>query len=933
MEELPIALVTGDIVRDAHLYGGVKTSPGSSQEPGTTKSVQPGGAALTKRLLATTGDYFGLRYDKIKFEWEETNANREANQKPPISQPDDLYEDRPKRRYLSLLGIEMGQSEEDRTRFIDDLPPALHSFGVWTPHPPGPGSNDPDPVWRVASNFGYGPGSAANAEFKCSMTPCPESRPAVILVDDGGIAFRHKKCEATWSVFDLAKENGSRIVIKMAAPLCRGDLLPRLRENRLCDQLVIIVRAEDLRAENALIRRRLSWEQTVSDTLAALERTPFKEGLLSAGSLVVSFGSAAALWIENSGKRHLVYDPGRLEGDFQRRYQGSVYGFQTCMASSITHHLLCDTDEKGKVVPFESLMKRGLMGGLASKQRLIQIGHGKVGDRNPGFPVCEVAGCISDPPGGFVHAEIPDQTKIAGKSGWTILEKTERPDESEKPTPLLGLALLTARYGLDALSDIPSFTAGNLFSVDRREIESLRTIESLIQTYEAEKVQEKPLSIGVFGPPGAGKSFAVKALSRAILGEKVPFLEFNLSQFKDPNELIGALHRVRDEVLKGSTPVAFWDEFDSQKYKWLQYLLAPMQDGAFQEGQVTHPIGKCIFVFAGGTSPSFAHFESRKPTPLSDDDYLKLGEAARVLHDRKVEFQLMKGPDFASRLHGHLDVLGPNTSQPSSPDFVDLTWPIRRALMLRGILKLKPKAELDIDEGLLRALLSVENYTHGSRSFEKIILALKNHSNQGRLVPSSLPPVSLLQQETDPEKFQHILDEYESFVEHAFIEKLAAEIHENYGRKAKEKGWQISPENDKAYADLSEDKKMANRAAARRIPEQLSLIDYCIEASVDPPDDSWVKALGSRIENHLERLAKTEHLGWNAERRANGWVHGKKRNDGRKIHPSIVSWAQLPETDREKDRENVKLIPELLQNAGFRAVPCQGNARPDHGSC
>ena len=56
---------------------------------------------------------------------------------------------------------------------------------------------------------------------------------------------------------------------------------------------------------------------------------------------------------------------------------------------------------------------------------------------------------------------------------------------------------------------------------------------------------------------------------------------------------------VRDEVLRGNTPVVFWDEFDSREYHWLQYLLAPMQDGKFQDGQINHPIGKSVFIFAG----------------------------------------------------------------------------------------------------------------------------------------------------------------------------------------------------------------------------------------------------------------------------------------------------------------------------------------------
>ena len=138
---------------------------------------------------------------------------------------------------------------------------------------------------------------------------------------------------------------------------------------------------------------------------------------------------------------------------------------------------------------------------------------------------------------------------------------------------------------------MPYASFGKLFTADRDEIEALRNIQRLMQEYENSQTETKPLSIAVFGPPGAGKSFGIRQIAETALRGKKSFLEFNLSQFENGSDLIGAFHQVRDKVLEGGTPIVFWDEFDSQNYRWLQYLLAPMQDGKFQEGQITHPIG------------------------------------------------------------------------------------------------------------------------------------------------------------------------------------------------------------------------------------------------------------------------------------------------------------------------------------------------------
>ena len=195
---------------------------------------------------------------------------------------------------------------------------------------------------------------------------------------------------------------------------------------------------------------------------------------------------------------------------------------------------------------------------------------------------------------------------------------------SKPPTASCAAGRCTARpdrvalLGTAALDNVPHARFGRLFTADRDEIEALRNLKRLMEAYADAEDETRPLSLAVFGPPGAGKSFGIKQIAETVIEERRrAVLEFNLSQFDDPADLIGAFHQVRDRVLDGKLPLVFWDEFDSQDYRWLQFLLAPMQDGRFQEGQITHPIGRCVFVFAGATSYTCENFgppDSPNPT-------------------------------------------------------------------------------------------------------------------------------------------------------------------------------------------------------------------------------------------------------------------------------------------------------------------------------
>ena len=52
-----------------------------------------------------------------------------------------------------------------------------------------------------------------------------------------------------------------------------------------------------------------------------------------------------------------------------------------------------------------------------------------------------------------------------------------------------------------------------------------------------------------------------------------------------------------------------------------------------------------------------------------------------------------------------------------------------------------------------------------------------------------------------------------------------------------------------------------------------------------------------------ERLAENAHDLWAAQRLADGWTLGPRRDDALKQHPCLVPYAQLPESEKRYDRE------------------------------
>jgi len=145
------------------------------------------------------------------------------------------------------------------------------------------------------------------------------------------------------------------------------------------------------------------------------------------------------------------------------------------------------------------------------------------------------------------------------------------------------------------------------------------------------------------------------------------------------------------------------------------------------------------------------------------------------------------------------------------------------------------------------------------------------------------------------------------------IEHVAAAIHETWRSLSRVEGWSMQPHLDRPYAELSDADKADNRAAARRMGDVLAVAGLTL--GDDPVRPS------AALPADLEPMAEAEHDGWMAQRAQQGWTWSETRDDAAKHHPSMLPYAQLPEREKDKDRNNIRHYPEFAARAGLRIVP------------
>ena len=738
------------------------------------------------------------------------------------------------------------------------------AFSIWSPHPRM--SDSRDRVWRIERFLGCQSGQTARA-------PAPRSpddlRLDLLVIDDMNLGFRsNREC---WETLLERCDRTAPIVLKTTTPIDEGPLWTELMA-RYADRVTVVLDAGSLRRRHASISQGLSWDRTIEEF-----QREFADGL-SARDLALAQRVAVAFGAEGAGVvgrrhggpelEHFIYDPDNIEGAWHAARPGITFGATSIIAGAIARFLLDPL-----TFPLFIAASRALAAIRASHD----IAAGSLRDAR-----IEVA--LASFQADAAHNEIGKALHPVDGNGEASPELAYR---SAFPHNLLhaGTAASGGRFRSDLLADLtgngyeyavakamevvtegispaldtaPKARYGTLVTVDREEIERLNEVRRLILAYADSDTDHRPLSLAVFGPPGSGKSFAIKQLAGALFGKQGPALEFNLSQFGERDELHRAFEQVRDASVKGQLPLVFWDEFDADGLQWLPHFLAPMQDAEYRGGSAVHPFGKAIFVFAGGTCSTFQAFDRSSAA----------GEEGQ--------------------------------------------WFRRLIDPVSGAASISPS--------VVRAFLRAKTFHHGARSIEAIV-GMSDLAGADYFGVAELPSADLLQLHVTPDFSGLVLDgELElatvELVAGAIHESWRAQ------REKQGWSWGVTRDDAKqihprlvGYSALTEDEKEANRTPARMTIAKLNQIGYRIVPAGSHPAAGATSRFSAE---ERSKLIEIEHEIWLHDHLLRGYAYAEETNDRLRLHPDIVPFDRLSKEATDLDATVVDSLPAALGKAGYR---------------
>ncbi|MCG6983877.1 MAG: Ryanodine receptor Ryr [Thiocapsa sp.] len=145
-------------------------------------------------------------------------------------------------------------------------------------------------------------------------------------------------------------------------------------------------------------------------------------------------------------------------------------------------------------------------------------------------------------------------------------------------------------------------------------------------------------------------------------------------------------------------------------------------------------------------------------------------------------------------------------------------------------------------------------------------------------------------------------------------DEVARTIHDHYRDSIAAQG--RDPDAEPAarpWKRLATSYRQANRHQADHVWAKLAVADC--RAVPEEMVESF-----ALTPSEVEQLAVIEHQRWAADRYLDGWSYAAVRDNQRKHHPQLVSYAELSEPMKDLDRFAVRGLPALLARQGLGIV-------------
>ncbi|KAK0744401.1 hypothetical protein B0T21DRAFT_407510 [Apiosordaria backusii] len=689
------------------------------------------------------------------------------------------------------------------------------------------------------------------------------------------------------------------LIYHMAGPLCDSKVWDTVRHGPIClktaecdpQRLIVVVEANDLRAEGIEFSHGLSWEKTCEDFVEKLGSVGKLVSLVTCAHLVVLFGCEGVIYHRGwqVAKPVLFFDPLCLEGEFLGKNWGYIPGLTDAFIAGLACGLkLSDTQVD---------VEEGIKFGLQAARRLAAAGLAEPTATRTAesflsstYRATDIMKPIEENERNeLLRFAIPsDNIARSSDPGWSILDQVIG-------DPVEVARQIVRRGTFSSPRQVPLARFNQLLLFDRREIEFFRTIHNFLEEYFLAPMH-RPLCIALFGPRGSGKAFAAHQVFEAAARDKpIKKFQFDLSQFTSVDDLLAAFHTIRDVSLKGSMPMAYFNAFDcsfeGSPLGWLPHLLGVMFSGCFSDRGISRPLGAAVFFFGSIAIKSY-------------DDFRRKASKAVVTGGN-----FNRAQEFLACLHAFGDMSGPDKMNWREGE--DKLYPVRRAVIIRTLLeKREPnlvcQGAIDIEDSVLNALLLVPTYRQGIRSIKSII-DMSRLNGRHRFERSSLPPPVQLDLHVEYKVFLRCLNG--SPLPEQLREPLAKALHKTYlDVRGKMTGKDKATADDlKSWDEISEELRESSRAHADSIPSKLREIQCFLAEKQEgrPPVKSFTK-------DQREKLGKIEHDRWSAERLQNQWGTGEERDPRRRKTPFLKPWEDLEYNWQDVDRQLVASYPDIL---------------------